>query len=231
MSSDPARTSNARPGGSSLSHGEAPVAPMTRLVDEMLDRYVEWREDAYAVKEAYTRWCGAPARDEKWRFSVYMASLELEEASAKTYAAVVSKLDSRLSAAAGGAPYRTNREAPREPTVGGVRPPISPALRTNAANARSAGIARAALRTLDRGARRASVLPRAQDVGSTRRSAAGAAPPCRNKRGQGSRCGRCQRNHKCGSRPAHGAEPEFRQMHVRWIGSYGPVGRLAPAGS
>ena len=79
MSSEPARTGDASPGGSSLSHGQAPVASMSRLVDEMVDRYAEWREDAYAVAEAYARWCGAPGRDEEWRFSVYMASLQLRK--------------------------------------------------------------------------------------------------------------------------------------------------------
>jgi hypothetical protein len=67
--------------------------PMSRLVDEMLDRYVEWREDATAVAECYRRWSGAPAREEAWRFSVYMAALEQEESAADTYAAVIAELD------------------------------------------------------------------------------------------------------------------------------------------
>ena len=65
---------------------------MSRLA-EMLDRYVEWREDAAAVAEAYRRWSGATARDEAWRFSVYMAALEQEDSAAKSYAAVVAELD------------------------------------------------------------------------------------------------------------------------------------------
>jgi hypothetical protein len=69
---------------------------MSRLVDEMLDRYIEWREDARGVANAYTQWSGAPALEEEWRFSVYMASLELEESSARTYAAVVTEVDSWL---------------------------------------------------------------------------------------------------------------------------------------
>jgi hypothetical protein len=69
---------------------------MSGLLDDMVERYVEWREDADAVAEAYTQWSGARAREEEWRFSVYLASLELEESSAKSYAAVVTELDSRL---------------------------------------------------------------------------------------------------------------------------------------
>jgi hypothetical protein len=66
---------------------------MPRLVDEMLDRYVEWREDAAAVSAAYGGWSGAPAREKGWRFSVYMAALEQEESAATSYAAVVEELD------------------------------------------------------------------------------------------------------------------------------------------
>lgn len=69
------------------------VAPMPRLVDEMLDRYVEWREDADAVRAAYGGWSGAPAREKAWRFSVYMAALEQEESAATSYASVVGELD------------------------------------------------------------------------------------------------------------------------------------------
>ena len=69
---------------------------MSRLVDEMLDRYVEWREDATAVDAAYLEWSGAPAHARAWRFSVYMAALEQEEAAANSYADVVGELDHRL---------------------------------------------------------------------------------------------------------------------------------------
>jgi hypothetical protein len=60
--------------------------PLGGLVDEMLDRYVDWREDAGLVAEAYARWSGAPAAEEHWRFSVYMAALDQEESSARSYA-------------------------------------------------------------------------------------------------------------------------------------------------
>jgi hypothetical protein len=66
---------------------------MSRLVDEMLDRYLEWREDATSVAECYRRWSGAPAREEAWRFSVYMAALEQEESAACSYASVVAELE------------------------------------------------------------------------------------------------------------------------------------------
>jgi hypothetical protein len=69
---------------------------MSRLVDEMLDRYVDWREDAIAVTECYRRWSGAPRGEKAWRFCVYLAALEQEESAAKSYAAVVGELDRSL---------------------------------------------------------------------------------------------------------------------------------------
>ena len=69
---------------------------MSRLWDEILERYAEWREDAASVHAAYLEWSAAPARDRAWRFSVYMAALEQEESAAKTYAALVGELDHRL---------------------------------------------------------------------------------------------------------------------------------------
>lgn len=65
----------------------------SRLVDDVLDRYVEWCEDAAAVDAAYRVWSGAPADEGMWRFSVYLASLEQEEFAANSYAAVVAELD------------------------------------------------------------------------------------------------------------------------------------------
>jgi hypothetical protein len=75
------------------------VGPMSRLADEMVDRYVEWREDATDVGAAYEDWFGAPAPEKAWRFSAYMAALEQEESAAKTYAAVVAELDRWLTQA------------------------------------------------------------------------------------------------------------------------------------
>jgi hypothetical protein len=72
------------------------------LVDELLSRYVDWREDALAVADAYTRWSSAPAGEQPWRFVAYVAALDLEEASAKSYAVAVTELESSLEPAAAG---------------------------------------------------------------------------------------------------------------------------------
>jgi hypothetical protein len=66
------------------------------LVDEMMILYVTWREDASAVGEAYRHWSAAPASEEAWRFSAYLASLESEEASAERYARAVTSVGRSL---------------------------------------------------------------------------------------------------------------------------------------
>jgi hypothetical protein len=78
---------------------EVLVGPPSRLVDDMLDRFVEWREDAAAVADAYRRWSDAPARDEAWRFGAYIAALDQEESAAQSYAVVVADLDRWLQQA------------------------------------------------------------------------------------------------------------------------------------
>lgn len=66
------------------------------LVDEMLAYYIDWRRDAAAVADAYSRWCFAPGGEEASRFSAYMAALDREESSAASYAVVVREVEHAL---------------------------------------------------------------------------------------------------------------------------------------
>ena len=70
--------------------------PDGRLVDEMVDCYLEWRETAAAVATAYQRWVHASRAEERRRYSVYTASLDQEESAAITYAMAVADLEQRL---------------------------------------------------------------------------------------------------------------------------------------
>jgi hypothetical protein len=79
--------------------GDDLVGPLSGLVDDMLDRFVDWREGAAAVVDAYRRWCEAPLCDEAWRFGAYLAALDQEESAAKSYAVVVADLDRWLQRA------------------------------------------------------------------------------------------------------------------------------------
>ena len=77
-------------------HKPDTVCAAADLVDEMLSRYVTWREHAAAVANAYRQWAAAPADEEAGRFSAYLAALDLEESSAGTYALTVADVERSL---------------------------------------------------------------------------------------------------------------------------------------
>lgn len=64
----------------------------TMLVDDLLEGYVDWRESARAVAEAYARWSGAPAPERAVRFGAYTATLDQEQETAAAYAEAVVRL-------------------------------------------------------------------------------------------------------------------------------------------
>jgi hypothetical protein len=66
------------------------------LVDEMLASYIDWREGAAAARDAYTRWCSAPAGEEDSMYSAYMAALDQEESAAARYAVVLEHVERSL---------------------------------------------------------------------------------------------------------------------------------------
>jgi hypothetical protein len=70
--------------------------PAAELVDQMLGRYVSWREHAAAVADAYRQWSAAPAAEESSRFSAYLGALDLEESSARSYALLVADVERSL---------------------------------------------------------------------------------------------------------------------------------------
>ena len=59
------------------------------MVDHLLDDYVDWRESARAVADAYTRWCVAPRTERARRFAAYTATLDQEQKKAAAYAEAV----------------------------------------------------------------------------------------------------------------------------------------------
>jgi hypothetical protein len=76
----------------------SPARHQSDLVDELLNLYVTWREDATAVADTYRVWSAAPASEEAWRFSSYLSALELEERSASQYAQAVANVGRSLDA-------------------------------------------------------------------------------------------------------------------------------------
>ena len=69
------------------SNGQSALqAPLRQLRDQIIDLYLDWREETAAVADAYASWAGAPAADEGRRFAAYAAALDREEAAARGYA-------------------------------------------------------------------------------------------------------------------------------------------------
>jgi hypothetical protein len=63
-----------------------------RLVDEAIERYVDWREACAAVRHTYEQWLRAPADERQRSFAAYGAALDQEESAATLYGAVVKRI-------------------------------------------------------------------------------------------------------------------------------------------
>lgn len=59
------------------------------LLDDLLDGYVDWRESARAVADAYARWSFASGPERAIRFAAYAATLDQEQRTAAAYADTV----------------------------------------------------------------------------------------------------------------------------------------------
>ena len=56
------------------------------LIDELMELYVEWREDCNSLRSAYRRWLSGPADDRDLAFAAYRAALDREEQAGIAYA-------------------------------------------------------------------------------------------------------------------------------------------------
>jgi cytochrome c1 len=63
-----------------------------RLVDDVIDAYVAWREECRFVCDAYRRWSKAPPADATLAFAAYAAALDREERASAFYARRLSRL-------------------------------------------------------------------------------------------------------------------------------------------
>lgn len=62
---------------------------LRRLRDEIIDLYLDWREEAAAAADAYALWTDATWDDRAAHFVAFMAAIDREEAAALSYAAAV----------------------------------------------------------------------------------------------------------------------------------------------
>lgn len=60
-----------------------------RLVDELVEAYVDWREACAQVGDWYRAWATGPGRSNGAAFGEYVLALDVEERAAEIYAEVV----------------------------------------------------------------------------------------------------------------------------------------------
>ncbi len=65
----------------------------TRLVDELVEAYVVWRETCARVDDAYRFWASETGPRGTVAFGLYMAALDEEGRAAKVYAGLVRRAD------------------------------------------------------------------------------------------------------------------------------------------
>jgi len=58
----------------------------SELVDELMDAYVDWREECNALRDAYDRWSTASPDERSLAFVAYSAALDREEQASAVYA-------------------------------------------------------------------------------------------------------------------------------------------------
>jgi hypothetical protein len=62
-------------------------------LDDLLAVYVDWRESARAVADAYARWSLASGPEAGVRFAAYTATLDREQQAAAAYAKAVTDFE------------------------------------------------------------------------------------------------------------------------------------------
>ena len=65
----------------------------SQRVDEAIVAYVDWREEAAHVWEAYARWESAEDGDASSAFTAYRAALDREEHGSRVYAALMAAIE------------------------------------------------------------------------------------------------------------------------------------------
>jgi hypothetical protein len=87
--------------------GEAPGGPImissgrNRAVDDVMDAYVDWREECIRVWEAYQRWLSAARVDAALAFRAYVAALDGEQRASEVYGRLITALERRVATAPG----------------------------------------------------------------------------------------------------------------------------------
>jgi hypothetical protein len=65
---------------------------LNRLIDQMIDGYVSWREECAAVATAYENWSRSARQDRGLAYAAYTAALDREERAASTYRSLAERI-------------------------------------------------------------------------------------------------------------------------------------------
>jgi NAD-dependent SIR2 family protein deacetylase len=66
------------------------------VLEDVIDAYVDWREQSQAVWLAYQRWLTASRADAPLQFAAYLAELDQEERASAVYAATIDRTVEQL---------------------------------------------------------------------------------------------------------------------------------------
>jgi len=69
-----------------------------QMIDEIMEGYVEWREESAGVWDAYRGWRTAVRADAGVAFRAYLAALDREERASQVYAGLVTRLEPWITA-------------------------------------------------------------------------------------------------------------------------------------
>ena len=79
-----------------LPDGDERLRRKNALIDDAMDRYVDWREECLAVDDAYANWLNAPRGEGELPFAAYGAALDREQSAAAVYGHAILRLERAL---------------------------------------------------------------------------------------------------------------------------------------
>jgi hypothetical protein len=70
---------------------ERPMSIDAHLIDDVVDAYVDWREQSQRVWLAYHAWSSAVGKDGRLRFAAYVEELDREHRASDVYASTIAR--------------------------------------------------------------------------------------------------------------------------------------------
>jgi hypothetical protein len=71
---------------------DSTIAFARRTIDELVERYISWHQESYAVRIAYQQWASSGRGERRLAYAGYVAALDREEQAARTYAGHVDRI-------------------------------------------------------------------------------------------------------------------------------------------